>query len=281
MKLNHPNAEIFVPDQAPLPEALARTTHLGIGAHHDDLELMAAHGVLECFTQPDHFFTGVVVSDGAGSARAFEYQNFSDEQMKAVRCAEQKKAAQVGRYAAQFLLGHPSSAVKNAEHSGVVEDLRAILEVTRPEVVYTHNLADKHDTHVAVVLRVISACRSLEPNARPKRLIGCEVWRDLDWLCDSDKVVMPVDGHENLQHALLGVFDSQIAGGKRYDLAAMGRRRANATFFESQSTDRHTGLIWGMDLTGLMHEGEPSELAQLLVQRFEAEVLARLRRVGG
>jgi len=46
---------------------------------------------------------------------------------------------------------------------------------------------------------------------------------------------------ENLQFALLGVFESQIAGGKRYDLALMGRRRANATYFESHGWMRQPG----------------------------------------
>jgi LmbE family N-acetylglucosaminyl deacetylase len=281
MKLSHSSAEIFVPDQAPLDVALPRTTHLGIAAHHDDLELMAAHGILECFARTDRFFTGVIVSDGAGSARDFEYKQFSDEQMKEVRRGEQKKAAYVGEYGAQFLLGHPSSAVKDAKHAHVLQDLTAILQITRPEVVYTHNLADKHDTHVAVALRVLTACRALEPSARPRQLIGCEVWRDLDWLCDSDKVQMPVDRHENLQNALMGVFDSQIAGGKRYDLATAGRRKAHATYFESHGTDQHTALIWGMDLTPLMHEGDPSAHIAALIRSFEDEVLARVRRVGG
>jgi len=242
---------------------------------------MAAHGILECFAQPNRWFTGVIVSDGAGSARDFEYKAFSDEQMKEVRRGEQKKAAYVGEYAAQFLLGHPSSAVKDAKHAGVLEDLVAVLRATRPQVVYTHNLADKHDTHVAVALRVLAACRTLEPSARPKQLIGCEVWRDLDWLCDSDKLQMPVDRHENLQNALMGVFDSQIAGGKRYDLATAGRRKAHATYFESHGTDQHTALIWGMDLTPLMHEGDPSAHVAALMRRFEDEVLARVRRLGG
>jgi LmbE family N-acetylglucosaminyl deacetylase len=281
MKLSHPTAEIFVPDQTPIEQALARTTHLGIGAHHDDLEFMAAHGILECFAQSSRWFTGVIVSDGAGSARDFEYENFSDEQMKGVRRSEQKKAAYVGEYAAQFLLNHPSAAVKDASDTRVLEDLSVILQSTRPEVVYTHNLADKHDTHVAVALRVLAACRALEPSARPKRLIGCEVWRDLDWLCDSDKVQMPVDRHENLQHALMGVFDSQIAGGKRYDLATAGRRKAHATYFETHGTDQHSALIWGMDLTPLMHDGDPTAHVAALILRFQEEVLARMRRLGG
>jgi len=281
MKLSHPAAEIFVPDQKPLDLALPRTTHLGIGAHHDDLEFMAAHGILECFAQPNRFFTGVIVTDGAGSARDFEYKDYTDEQMKGVRRGEQKKAAYVGEYAAQFLLSHPSSAVKDPKHSGVFEDLKAILEATKPEIVYTHNFADKHDTHVAVALRVLAACRALAPSLRPQKLIGCEVWRDLDWLCDSDKVQMPVDRHENLQAALMGVFDSQIAGGKRYDLATAGRRKAHATYFESHGTDQHTALIWGMDLTSLMSEGDPTAHVSALIRRFEDEVLGRVRRLGG
>src|SRR4051794_30425451 len=112
MQLSQASAEIFVPDQVPPEAALARTTHLGVGAHHDDLEIMAAHGILECFARPDRWFTGVVVSDGAGSPRDLAYQSYSDEQMKAVRRGEQKKAAYIGEYSAQLLLEHPSAAVK-------------------------------------------------------------------------------------------------------------------------------------------------------------------------
>ena len=70
MKLHQPGAEVFVPDGLPLDRALARTTHLGIGAHPDDLEILAIHGILECFGRPGRGFTGVVVTNGSGSARA-------------------------------------------------------------------------------------------------------------------------------------------------------------------------------------------------------------------
>lgn len=272
-------ADIFVPDGSDVAAALARTTHLAVGAHQDDLELMAAHGVLECFQSAVRWFTGVVVTDGAGSARDFEYKDYSNEQMMAVRRLEQRKAAYVGEYSAMLQLGHPSAAVKDGATKDVVEDLVAILEEARPEVVYTHNLADKHDTHVAVALRVVAACSKLPPDARPRRIIGCEVWRDLDWLCDADKVAMPVDRHENLHAALMGVFDSQIAGGKRYDLATAGRRRAHATYFESHGTDQHSGLIWGMDLTPLLEGAEPAQLVKNYIARFEGEVTQRLARL--
>jgi LmbE family N-acetylglucosaminyl deacetylase len=176
-------------------------------------------------------------------------------------------------------LRHPSSVVKDAASPAVVQDLLGILQKTRPEVVYTHNLADKHDTHVAVALRLVAACLQLPADARPKRIIGCEVWRDLDWLCDPDKVVMPVDRHENLHAALMGVFDSQIAGGKRYDLATAGRRRAHATYFESHGTDEHSSLIWGMDLTPLLTGADPHELVKSYITRFESEVAGRIARL--
>jgi len=149
-----------------------------------------------------------------------------------------------------------------------------VLEATRPEVVYTHNLADKHATHVAVALRVIEAIRSLPADARPARLYGCEVWRDLNWLLDSDKVIFDTSAMENLQEALLGVFDSQISGGKRYDLATMGRRRANATFFESHGVDNATGLAFGMDLTPLITDPsmDVGAYVQTFIDRFANDV---------
>jgi LmbE family N-acetylglucosaminyl deacetylase len=279
LSLTRTAADVFVPDGSDVASALARTTHLAVGAHQDDLELMAAHGVLECFQSAARWFTGVVVTDGAGSARDFEYKDYSNEQMMAVRRLEQRKAAYVGEYSAMLQLGHPSSAVKDAATKDVVEDLVAILAEARPEVVYTHNLADKHDTHVAVALRVVAACSKLPAGTRPQRIVGCEVWRDLDWLCDADKVVMPVDRHENLHAALMGVFDSQIAGGKRYDLATAGRRRAHATYFESHGTDQHSGLIWGMDLAPLLEGADPAQLVKDYIARFEQEVSERIARL--
>ncbi len=267
-------AQVFVPDGQPVAAALARTTHLGISAHQDDLEIMAIDGILKCFQQPDRWFTGVVVTNGSGSPRAGLYANTTDEEMQAIRVREQQKAAIVGDYAAQVLLAYPSSAVKDSTNSGPVQDLITVLEATRPEVVYTHNLADKHATHVAVALRVIEAIRSLPAEARPARLYGCEVWRDLGWMLDADKVIFDTSAMENLQEALLGVFDSQISGGKRYDLATMGRRRANATFFESHGVDDATGLAFGMDLTPLITDPsmDVGAYVQTFIDRFANDV---------
>lgn len=282
MKLNVETAEVFVPDGTPIDQALARTTHLGVGAHPDDLEILAWDGIAQCTGRDDAWFSGVVVTDGAGSARTGPYANHTDAEMRAVRRQEQKAAAAMGRYAAVALLDYPSAAVKDASNAGPAEDVARVLAAARPRVVYTNNPADKHDTHVAVALRTIAAIRSLDPSARPERLLGCEVWRDLDWLVDADKVALDCSAHEELQRALVGVFDSQIAGGKRYDLATMGRRRANATYHESHGADAATGLIFAMDLTPLIQDDtlEIAAYLQAYVRRFADDVADRLRRMG-
>jgi len=279
MYFHLPTAEVYIPDGLPVEPALARTTHLCIAAHQDDIEIMAAQPVLECFQQKDKWFAGAVVTDGRGSPRDKLYRDYTDEEMRLVRFKEQRKAALIGEYAALVLLDHPSRVVRDAAQAGPVTDITTLLRATRPQFVYTHNLADKHDTHVAVALRVVEAIRSLDPAGRPERLVGCEVWRSLDWMVDSDKVTMDVSGHENLQAALLGVFDSQIAGGKRYDLASLGRRRANATYFESHGVDLTTGLSYGMDMTPLIQDRDidPSSFVEKLIEGFARDVTRRLK----
>jgi LmbE family N-acetylglucosaminyl deacetylase len=242
---------------------------------------MAYAPILKAFTAEQEWFTGVTVTNGAGSARAGRYKDYSDARMVEVRRGEQRKAASIGEYSAMLQLDHPSAHVKDPRSSVVAGDLEQILRAARPREVYTHNLADKHDTHVSVLLQLVQAIRRLPASARPARLIGCEVWRDLDWLADKDKVVMIVDGHDNLADALMGVFDSQIAGGKRYDLAARGRRRANATFFESHDTDRSENVIFGIDLTPLIVDDtlEPRALYERYLGGFRDEVSARLAKL--
>ncbi len=281
MKFHLNTAEIYIPDNEPMESALARTTHLCLAAHQDDIEIMAAQPIIECFQQKDKWFTGVVVTDGRGSPRNSIYEHYSDDEMRLVRFKEQRKAAIVGEFAAQVMLDYPSKIIKDASKVEPVDDIVAILRATKPKVVYTHNLADKHDTHVGVALRVIEALRKLDPAERPERCVGCEVWRALDWLVDSDKVTMDLSHHENLQLALLGVFDSQIVGGKRYDLASMGRRRANATYFESHGVDDAQGLSYGMDMTALMNDAaiDPKEFIREFVQRFATDVLERVGRM--
>ncbi len=281
MKFSNPRADVLVPDGVAPEEALARTTHLCIATHQDDTEIFAYHGIAACFGRKDRWFSNVTVTNGGGSARSGIYKDYTDEQMQDIRRAEQRKAAVLGEYSIQIQLAHPSSVVKDKTRREVVDDLVKILKAAKPKTVYLHNPADKHDTHVAVLIRSIEALRSLPDADLPENIYGCEVWRDLDWLMDSDKLPLPVSDYPNLSAALLGVFDSQISGGKRYDLAIAGRRVANATFLASHETDKETALTFTLDLTAFVKDRKAS-LADFVLSKidtFRDDVKARIAKL--
>jgi Uncharacterized proteins, LmbE homologs len=279
MKFSHPKADIFTPDGSDPEAALARVTHLCVAAHQDDIEILAHHGICECLDAPGtKAFGGVVVTNGAGSPRTGPYEKYTDEQMQEVRREEQRQAARLGRYAIQLQLAHPSADVKQPRHPGVALDLATIFGSCRPEVVYLHQPADKHDTHVAVFLRCLEALRSLPEERRPKRVLGAEVWRDLDWLVDEDKVALDSGRRQDLAAELLKTFDSQVTGGKRYDLATLGRRLAHATFHTSHATDRFAGITWAMDLTPLVNDPtlDVADYTLGYIDRLRADVAQRV-----
>jgi LmbE family N-acetylglucosaminyl deacetylase len=278
VNLHHATADVFVPDGAPIADALARTTHLGIGAHQDDVEFLAMHGILACFDGASPRFGGITCTNGAGSARIGPYAGVSNDEMCRLRRAEQRTAAQIGRYSFVAQLDFTSAEAKTPGSPDLVNDLAALLRAARAQVVYTHNPADKHDTHVAVALAVIAACRRLPPAQRPARVLGCEVWRNLDWLPDAEKAVLDVSARPNLQAALYGVYDSQIAGGKRYDLATLGRNRANATLLESHAADTREMAAFALDLTPLIADDtrDPIAFVAASIQRFETDVRNRM-----
>jgi LmbE family N-acetylglucosaminyl deacetylase len=279
MRFHNAGADWFVPDGAGGDEALARTTHLCISAHQDDIEIMAYHGVAECFGLKDKWFTGVVATNGAGSPRSGIYAACTDEEMQRIRLLEQRKAAMVGDYACQIQLGYTSAQAKDRNQSGILEDLTRVLRTALPEYMYLHNLADKHDTHVAVALHAIRALRAIRGEHMPRRVYGCEVWRDLDWLGDEDKQALPVSARSNIAAALVGVYDSQVSGGKRYDLATAGRRLAHATYHASHGTDHESALSFAMDLTPLVENPSLPVADYVLgfVDKFRADVEKRLR----
>jgi LmbE family N-acetylglucosaminyl deacetylase len=278
MNFSHPDADVQVPDGTAPGPALARTTHLCVAAHQDDVEIMAQAGIAECYGSAGRFFTGVVVTDGAGAPRTGPYAPFDDGQMRAIRRQEQRAAAVLGKYSLQVQLAHPSAEVRATGRPGVAADLELLFGGCQPEVVYLHNPADKHDTHVAVLLRCLEALRLLPRGRRPKRVLGCEVWRGLDWLADEDKVALDAGRRPELAEALIQVFASQIVGGKRYDVATIGRRAANATYDTPRAADAAAAVTWAMDLTPLVADETISiaEFTLAHVERLRADIARRL-----
>ena len=120
MNFTNSNAATFIPSGEPEHSALAKITHLGIGAHQDDLEFMAFHGIEACYRQTEKWFGGVTCTNGAGSARTGLYKDYSDEEMCEVRHREQDHAAVVGDYAAMIQLDYPSATIKDPSNGAPV-----------------------------------------------------------------------------------------------------------------------------------------------------------------
>ena len=276
-----PGAQVYVPDGAAAADALGRTTDLGIVAHPDDVELSIAGPVLACRADPKRWFTAVVCTDGAGSVRPADMAHLDDAAFADVRAAEQRAAADAGGLSAVVMLGLPSTAVcatGGVDRDRFVQALAGLASAARAEAVHTHNPADAHRTHVAVVTAVVSALRSLPTDARPTSLAGWEGWRDLDWLHPDAKVTADLTGHSDQAIALARHHASQM-GLKRYDLAAQGRRRANATFGDPAAADTASEVAVAMDLTAMLDPAvDPATVVLAAIDRFGNDVAAMLHR---
>lgn len=258
-----------------------KVKYLAISAHQDDIEIMAYHGIGKGYRSKKYSFAAVVTSDGAGSARTNEFKDFTDEMMKEVRYKEQKEASEIGRYNVLYLLKHPSSQIKDPNDEEIINQYVEIIKELKPEIIYTHNILDKHPTHLGVACKVILAIKRLPKEIRPKHVYGMEVWRDLDWVNDEDKIAFDVSYNKKLQRDILNVFKSQIIGGKRYDLATVGRRYANATYAQSHSVDAMKMISFGIKLDPLFKNEKLSivEFAKGFIDRFKSQALNDLKKV--
>jgi len=93
-------------------------------------------------------------------------------------------------------------------------------------------------------------------------------------------VPMAVSARPELANALNEVFATQIVGGKRYDLAVLGRRIANATFHDAHASDQETSLQWALDMTPLMNDPKLDVIEYTLgfVERLKQDIADRLKR---
>ncbi|MBQ7307183.1 MAG: PIG-L family deacetylase [Clostridia bacterium] len=256
---------------------LSKTTHLCISAHQDDVEIMAYSQIYECFNDKNKHFTAVNTTNGSGSPRTGKFADYTDEQMVQTRIQEQITAGKMANYHSLIMMMYPSKEIKDFNNRSTVEDLKSIILETKPEVILTHNLMDKHSTHVATCVKVIEALRELKDVYKPKQVIGLEVWRSLDWLSLKDKLCFDTSKNKKLEKDILTVFESQVVGGKRYDLATIGRRLANATFFESHNTDQMKSMNYGVDLTEFVYSDKNYiDFVNEKLDNFKNEVVSLL-----
>ena len=256
-----------------------KVKYLCICAHQDDCEIMAIDGILKGYYSRNYSFALVETTDGGGSARTGDFKDYTDEEMKKVRILEQQEASEIGRYNSLYMLNYTSKEVKDKNNTDIVDEYLNIIKELKPEVIYTHSLLDKHPTHIGVVLKVIEALRRLPKEEQPKKFFGCEVWRGLDWINDERKIGFDVSRNERLQKKILNVFKSQIAGGKEYTKASIGRRYQNATYFQSHSVDHYKLVSYAIDMKPLLKNKDlsPLDFALSYVDDLKEEISTNLK----
>lgn len=261
----------WIPDGGDTDEALARITHLAVGAHPDDIEIGALFAIGTCRDDPNLGLGAVVCTNGAGGPRHGRWADLADAAYIEARALEQRRAASLGRYAALWQLGRSSDGVRADAHDLVVE-LQRIVTATTPEVVVTHDPFDSHETHAAIARATIDALRASDGH-RLTQVLGVEGWRSLRWLHRDDRVPLDVGRWTALGDALLAEFPSQRAP-LELDRLAEKRRRANA------ATVRELGLThvtFAVDLTAPSRPDGPPLDVLLAELEHRAPVRARRR----
>ena len=204
------------------------------------------------------------------------------EEMQQVRLLEQRKAAYVGEYACQIQLAFTSSEVKNPKETAVVEDLAKILLRRQPRVrLPAQSRRQARYARRRHHARHRRAARRARPSQAEEGLWLRSLARPGLDARRRQAGAAGVSARSNIAAALVGVFDSQVSGGKRYDLATAGRRLAHATYYASHGTDQETALNFAMDLTPLVEDPSLSvaDYVLSLVDRFRADVSRRVNAV--
>lgn len=274
MRFVNTGADIHVPDGLAPEKALSRTTYMSIAAHQDDCEIMAYHAIAECYGSETEWYSAVVLTDGGGSPRSGAYAGYTNEQIHEKRSAEQRKAADVGQYAAMVQLAYTSEEVRTTKREIIEDELVTLLRMAQPKYMFLHNPADRHETHLGACLRAIGALRKLPPELRPEKVYGMEVWRSLDWLSAKDRLIFDTSRYPEIESGVITAFESQCTPLKRFDSAAIGRRLGNATFQAPRDNDPTSSCNIGVDLTPLIENPELDVKAftLALVDRFRREV---------
>ena len=271
MKFSKPTPRYSSPTVWPTTTPSARVTHLGIGAHQDDLEIMAFHGIQKCFTSKELWFGAVTSTDGAGSPRAGEYAAWSDADMAALRRREQEKAAVLGNYGALVQLNYTSAEVKDVGTGRLKADLVKILKLCRPR----SSTRDPGRRARHARGRRLHGARG-HARARPGRTPDDGLQRGLARpRLDGRRGQGPhydISRREALSIGLIGVYDSQVEGGKRSTWIPAGAGPTPAT--SMARNDEADELWFAMDLTPLVRDAKLDVGRCVLghIDKFQASV---------
>lgn len=236
----------------------AQITHICVAAHKDDGEMLALHGIKNCYE--DGGFGLIVLTDGGNCPKAGKYSDLSYEDMVEIRTEEQKRAATFGKYEKVYFFDLPSQTLEERKDEIAKEITNIIDSNPNIEYVYSHSIFDRHKTHINACKLTIEGVRQSKNKKNIKNFFGVELWRDLDWIEEKDLSFLDVSGSCAFAMQLLSYFESQNQS-KMYNRGFCGRLASNATFSNSHSNSECTEVMRAVDMTKLLMGNKNDEIA--------------------
>lgn len=264
-----------------LQAALARTTHVGVGAHQDDVEIMAGPMLLK---NKDSWMT-VIVTDGAASKSVLNgvATDLTPRQLTDMRQREQREAArETGTPVIQ--LKYPSAAVGGHMGEGKREEAAFALgtlfaAMPRTQEVFGHNPIDKHATHLGVLAVQTAALRAAKP-PQLKNVYAMEVWGGLTGIPESQLSMFVVEDGKDLAaiNTLVGKYQSQIQGqGRDYAATTTARMVGHGGYVSNPHlSNPPVGMVIGLDITDFA-KGESCDMGALAKELLERAAAIKTR----
>ena len=279
-----------------LENALTHATDIAVGAHPDDVEIMAG-GILlndQKIGAPTKWLS-VIVTNGAASNSVLvgDTSTKTPQERTAMRQHEQREAARLTntpviqyKYHSAVTNGFMGAAKKEEATAALETLFAATPNVAR---IYGHNPLDKHDTHLGVLACMVGALRrTAKDNPHLTNVYGMEVWGGLSGV-EPELTLFPITdevskaGEETVLEKLgrvIGVYVSQIEGQARdYAKTTIARLIGHGGYvtnpFLSQPPE---GMMLGLDMTELVQNQDLTlgQYAKVVLEKAALQKIAQL-----
>lgn len=180
---------------------------LVVAAHPDD-EALGCGGTIARHVAEGDAVHVVFLSDGVSAREG------ADAAALARRMAATDEAMQILGVRKKFLLGLPDNRLDSLPLLDVIQPLERLIDVLKPEMVYTHHHGDLNVDHRIANKAVLTACRPM-PGCSVKEIYAFEVVSSTEWNSPSYDVFAPqryvdVSEYWDVKIAALKAYESEM-----------------------------------------------------------------------
>lgn len=215
-------------------------TVLVVAAHPDDEILGCGGTIIKHNLDGDDVYV-LIMAEGLTSRDISRNVDYREDELRELH-SKSIEAAKIMGVKDVRLLSFPDNRMDGIELLEVVKKVEEVVEVVKPEIVYTHHAGDVNIDHTVTHNAVITACRSL-PDCTVKTLLFFETLSSTEWqMMTSDKIFYP-NWYENITD----VFYKKIEALKCYD-SEMREYPHPRSYINVENLARYRGMIIGCNM---------------------------------